>query len=188
MLLAKAVNLLAVVALAFWFGEAKSWPAFGALAASLVSLVALDRRHLSRPVPAPDPDAQLFSRFLECLPYDGAIGILERTDMAGPIRYHALDQLREFIASWADEAHRFHDDGLDQRRVNLLVTTQELLVALARDTFPVGPTECCAVPSEWSHEQPDRFREVSTRLNRLASEVFKQHQELVRYGRRKLRV
>ena len=187
MIIAKAINLLVLLALTFWFGEAKSWQSFAAAAASVISLVILEIGSIRSASYTTNPDARLFRSFLDSLPFDGAIAFLQHQDFAEPVRVHALDELREFVRSWGDEAHRFHDRKLDKYRTRLRAASEEFLHTLAQNTFSVRNPEYCAVPTDWKEDNSALFNRVRKQLNDLADGVFRLHQEMVQYGRKRYR-
>lgn len=120
------------------------------------------------------------------LPYEPSIRLLERTELVGPFEFKSLWDLDHFRLRWGDAEHEFRDTELNELRNKLYGTTTELLGVVVQNTWPIGASGMHRVPSEWSHEQPKRFKQVRAELERLADAVVETHQALVRRGREKL--
>jgi len=74
---------------------------------------------------------------------------------------------------------------LEKLRKKLLSLSRDYLDELSRNTWLTSPG-FAAVPAEWEIEQPERFREVVSKLHQLAEDILNAHQSLIRLGRKKL--
>lgn len=160
-------------------GSLPTWGRVLVVLALLVPAVWWARRAAS---PAPHPDRDLFATFLDVLPSTRAIAFLKR--YAGqPITPEVLRELGDFVDTWTNAEHEFHDRSLEKARKKLVVAIKEYLGYMALNTFTT-PRGDQSVPGEWEWEQPDRMRTVIDTLQTLGNKAVAAHQELVRLGRK----
>lgn len=78
---------------------------------------------------------------------------------------------------------------MEEKRKTLFRIVGKYLSSIGTNTFVCrGNVEYQSVPSEWEEEQPERFERVVGELHELAAQLVGAHRDLVRTGRRKLRV
>ena len=132
-------------------------------------------------------DRELLKKFMETLPStEGSIPFIKEHNMAGySFEIARLEDLQKFVGEWDNAEHEFHDEELEKLRKKLLSLSRDYLDELSRNTWLTSPG-FAAVPAEWEIEQPERFREVVSKLHQLAEDILNAHQSLIRLGRKKL--
>ena len=132
-------------------------------------------------------DRELLKKFMETLPSTkGSIPFIKEHNMAGwSFEWAKLSNLVKFVEEWDNAEHEFHDEELEELRKKLLSLSRDYLNELSVNTWLTSPGRV-AVPAEWEIEQPERFREVVSKLHQFAEDIWNLHQTLIRIGRRKL--
>src|SRR5262245_10870412 len=121
-------------------------------------------------------DKKLFNELTTLLSSDGAIGFINRFNMAGWIFEDSeLDPLSEFHERWNVPERRFITPELEAARQSLWSKVREYLRVIAIDTFPADTPGWRSVPDEWEEEQPERFWRVVKNLHALAGEIVDLH-------------
>ncbi len=136
-------------------------------------------------------DMKLFSQFVALFPSsNGVIPFLDRNNMAGfSFERDKFDPLKDFCDLWDNAEHEFHEQTLEELRKQLLTKANEYCVLLAFETWPLNSDlKRSTVPPEWEYNDPEKFRKVVGDFHRLAEEIVKIHQELVREGKKYLGV
>ena len=134
-------------------------------------------------------DRNLLKEFIETLPSTkGSIPFIKKHNMAGyPFKVSELKDLERFLEEWNNAEREFLDEDLEKLRKKLLTLVREYLAEIAGNTWPIPELPgYSAVPREWEIEQPKRFKDVVTKLHKLAGEIIETHQNLIRLGRKKL--
>jgi hypothetical protein len=182
----KYLKFIAVLACEAWFCILPGWPAGTALLGTLIVLVKHEEGDAAR-ARYWNADAKLLAEFLQTLPSDGGIAFINGLDFSSPFSIFRLNDLSYFRHAWNDAEHEFHDKSLEKRRYQFWSLVDKFLWCVTLSTFPFGE-ERQSVPVEWSREHPDHFEKVVRELNELARQVVIKHQELVRLGKRNLRI
>lgn len=139
------------------------------------------------PDPVTEHDKKVFDELTALLSSDGAIGFINRHNMAGWLFDNAeLDPLREFHERWNAPERRFITLELEAARQALWSKARDYLSVIAIETFPAETPGWRSVPEEWEEEQPERFQRVVKKLHALAGEIVDLHADLVRVGRKHL--
>lgn len=134
-------------------------------------------------------DRTLFEAFQNELPFEGSIRFLRDHDLRQAFDLARLNDLERFAMHWTDAGHRFHDSKLESEKKSFRDLADKFRWAIAENTFPGQPDRRLQeIPPEWEIEQPERYREVSERLNRMADNVVAAHQRFVALARKKLGV
>lgn len=137
--------------------------------------------------PVVEHDRSLFNELTALLTSDGAIGFIDRHNMAGWIfRDVELDPLHDFFLHWNAPERSFLTLELEELRQALWSKVKEYLGVISRETFPARTPGWRSVPSDWAEEQPEHFRRVVDTLHELAGEIVDLHSNLVRIGKMKL--
>lgn len=183
----KIVNLIALLLTVAWFARSPDWePAVGFLGL-LATLIGLEVK--TKSAKGPHPDKELFQEFLRVLPSNDSIEFIRTFNMAGfSFDRRKLDDLKEFAYEWDDAEHEFHDKQLETKRKKLLKLIQKYLNYIAMHTFHTEYRYLYSVPLEWEYQKPELFNQIVGDLHRFAEEIVSTHQDLVRTGRRKLRL
>ena len=133
-------------------------------------------------------DKKLFHELLNTLPYEGSIAYVDSHDMASvPFDLAEHDDLRNFYNHWDNASHEFLDRKIEMRRKYLYDLIEQYIMALESNTVPVEDGKY-TVPPEWETEHAERYRTVINNFHNLAGQIVNAHQELVRFGRKKLRI
>ncbi|MFQ5885131.1 MAG: hypothetical protein ACE5IO_08540 [Thermoplasmata archaeon] len=188
MLIAKFAKLFVLLGTVAWAARTLSWESIIACLASLAAFVVLEIREAraqERTV-EPRPDRVLFREFLKKLPSGGSIDYIRLTPMAGPINRNVLYNLEDFTLEWGNAQHEFQDRVLEKKRKELLARINEFLTFSSNNTFPTDRGNQ-RVPLEWEIKRRDLFEFAVSTLERLAAEIVKCHQDLVRTGQKRLK-
>jgi hypothetical protein len=185
--LLKLCSLGAVIASVIWAAQTPDWRSLSAAFASVGALLKLEMDDLKG---SADPDRELFAKFLQALPYDGAISFLASRPLhAGSFKGDVFIPLYDFAQGWNDAAHEFHLPQLESRKKRLQVLANEFADAMGDHSFPVqGSPNRHEIPREWRETDPARYKQATSELEDLAREVVTAHQDFVRVARRKLRM
>ncbi len=112
--------------------------------------------------------------FVAVVQFLDAVGLhaafLEGADFGRAFDGRRLDDLNHFYHSWDDPEHRFLDQALEQKRMELFVAVVQFLDAVRLHADPDA-------------DLPGRSREGLRQLNGAAKAVVTIHQEIVRLGR-----
>lgn len=183
----KMLNLIALLCAVAWFSRAPDWEPLITALGLLAAFIAQEIKSFKNQ--RPSPDNQLFQEFLEVLPSGGgSIEFISHFNMAGfAFDSKNLNDLRKFSYEWDNAEHEFADLDLEHLRKRLLAKIDEYLNYFALNTWPTS-TGFQTVPPEWEIEQPQRFRETVSKLHDLAGTIVELHQDLVRLGRKRLRI
>lgn len=184
----RIVAYIASILAVFWFGRESNWASFSAAASMVVAHLAIDKRNRNRPEGHIEADLQLYAEFQRQLPFNPQIRYLRDQDMRAPIDTERLNSLDEFVHSWDDEAHKFHDRRLESVRADLIEAAREFLTYLSLNTFPLSQPTISKIPDEWRHENREHYDEVANRLNGDATKIVVLYEELVRRARKRLKV
>lgn len=137
--------------------------------------------------PVTEHDKKLFDELTTLLSSDGAIGFINRQNMAGWLFQEAeIDPLSEFHERWNTPERKFIIPELEVARQALWSKVREYLSVIAIETFPANTPGWRSVPSEWEEDQPERFQRVVDQLHALAGQIIDLHANLVRVGRKHL--
>ncbi len=177
----KGFTLIMLLACTAWLARAPGWDSviafFGALIAYLSTEVNLSR--------SSDHDAALFASFIEELPSDGSVmQFLSEYDLGNPFPSEPISALYQFIERWRDDEHEFLDRRLDWLRRELIRRTEQFLRRLTQHTAAHG-SGLLSIGMQDFETRPEMLT-LREELNNLATEVYRAHQDLVRYARGKL--
>lgn len=130
-------------------------------------------------------DRELFGRLLEVLPAEGSIAFIGGADFGRAFDRRRLDDLNHFYHSWDSPEHRFLDEALEEKRMELFVAVAQFLdaVRLHAATDPAGLPSVVPANADCDADLPERIREGVRQLNGAAKTVVSNHQEIVRLGR-----
>jgi predicted nucleotide-binding protein len=132
-------------------------------------------------------DRKLFNELKEVLPSNRSIRFIRDFIMgSSSFDIKSLDDLHKFMLDWNDVEHEFLDKELEEKRSCLYSLIEEYIAIIAVNTFPTADGARRSIPSEWVHEQNDRYVRVVNQLHNKAEEVVKAHQDLMRTARHKL--
>lgn len=148
-----------------------------------VSSASVDRGDNER---ATESDRLLFEKFKSTLPSKGSISFIDEQNMAGfSWPRNSLNQLEVFYHEWDDAEHEFLSNELESLRSKLHRLIGEYLGQIAVNTSPARSPDRQTVPPELELQNPKKFFEIVNSLHKMAGEIVKTHQDLIRAGRRK---
>lgn len=187
-------NLFAVAALVgaeAWFlhGYFSGTPEFEPALAFVTALGVLLGKDPIRSVlkgPAVEHDRELYARFLSDFPSNGrSARFLESHDIGTPFRSDVLTELDRFSESWAGAEHEFISSPLELQRRKLLRRLGDFRKELSLSVFAANTQGFLTMDLRDFEDRPEMLAKRE-RLNQLATDVFAEHQELIRIGRRML--
>jgi len=187
-------TLFAVAALVgaeAWFlqGYGSGKPEFEptiAFIAALGLLLLKDPIRIAWRKPAAEHDAALYRRFLQEFPSNGrAATFLDSHDIGAPFHSRELEELDRFSETWIGAEHEFISKALESQRVKLLQLLRKFRNELSLNVFAARSEGFLTMDLRDYEDRPEAWAKRDS-LNALSSEVFKEHQELVRLGRRVL--
>ena len=131
---------------------------------------------------------ELFRRLRQVLPADGSIAFIGGADFGNAFDRRRLDDLNHFYQSWDNPEHRFLDQALEEKRMELFVAVVQFLdaVRLHAATDTTRLPSAVPVNDDRDADLPERIREGVRQLNGAAKAVVSIHQEIVRLGRLRL--
>ncbi|MBI5901952.1 MAG: hypothetical protein HZB84_00485 [Deltaproteobacteria bacterium] len=134
-------------------------------------------------------DKALYVKFFETLPSSGSIEFLKTFDMGfGSFETEQLSQLKYFYCNWNKPEYEFLDAELECKRKALREAISKYLDSYSTNVFCTKTdTKRAYVLPEWKETKPDVYRQIIDKLNSLADEVVKAHEDLVRSARLKLK-
>jgi hypothetical protein len=187
MVLRIAAVFFAVLA-SYWCGRSQTWEPFFASAGFLLTYLGAETYNHYKSQDKLTADRALFVQFTNELPFVGAISFLKDHDLRVVFRPSKLADLHRFLEKWANPGRKFHDRQIERAMANLRTTANGFLDDLAVNTWPREVEDLQEIPKEWERNEPSRYEEVSSRLNRRALEVVKQYEQLVQVAQARLRV
>jgi len=182
LLLSKILNLLVLLAATAWLARTPDWePAVTAL----VLLAGLIGQELHGARLASARDSALFAKFLAEFPSNGrTAAFLEKHDLGAPFTHESITELDDFVCRWNNAEHEFENKKLEEHRRRLWSLANEFRSELAVNTFPVHGTS--GMLSMDFQDLETRQSKIDKRdaLNKMASQLFDEHQEMIRLCRK----
>jgi hypothetical protein len=183
--IAKLITVVIVLLCGVWIGSNPDWEpkitALGFLAAYIGMEFVEEKRKMK------SPDAKLFKEFQTTVPSTGDISYLRMQNMGGTIDASQLRQLEQFAMQWDNAEHEFADNNFEKKKLALIESIREFMAYFATHTWNIHG-DLQHVPPEWQDDQPERWRATVSQLNELSDKIVSNHQDLVRFGRKKLRI
>lgn len=128
----------------------------------------------------------LFAELLQEFPSSGRSAyFLRNHDLGDSFDKEELSEIDHFLYYWNDARHEFFDIELEQHRQLLYETLSKFNTERARSVLPTRNPQRYSIGMSDGEMRPHIFDRRES-LNALATEVYEQHQELIRTGRRKL--
>ena len=133
-------------------------------------------------------DKKLFNIIREkYLTQDGTIYWLRTHHFGGSFSDKIHTPLFEIQEVSFQSDFEFLNPILESLKNELIEDIKNFNSLIVNQTFRHGPNSQ-AVPSEWFHEQPDRYNKVVNELNDLADIICEKYDKFIRYGRRTLKI
>lgn len=184
-MIAKGLNLLALLGAVVWLARAPDWEPAVTSIALLATLVGLEVRGRGLLARKPTVDSKLFDEFLREFPSNGkSARFLLDQDIGAPFHQSALREMDRFVDHWNDAEHEFHNKELETKRIALYKHCRDFRVRLSVNIGLVGRSaEFYSLGIDDFEMRPEKLS-LQQSLNDEASDVYRAHQELVRAGRR----
>lgn len=132
-------------------------------------------------------DKNVYEVLVSVLPWDGSMSFVRHNNFAGfSFELARLNNLYEFEHRCEDPAFEFIDPDLEALRAKLSESIDEFTLIIGIETFPTHQLGWNSVPEGWEVEQPERFRDVVSKLHGTAERVVDTYDTLVRTATRKL--
>jgi hypothetical protein len=179
LLLGKIGNQIALMLTLAWFARDPDWEQ-GILAVTFffawLGMEVFPGRGLT------EHDCKLFKAFTEVLPSDGpSLVFLKEHDLGGEFQSSCLDQIDEFLRTWQNAEHEFNNKKLEKQRKALIEVATKFRRELGNKVASAG-NGYLSLGLQDLETRPHVLRSQDE-LNKLATEVYKAHQELIRLGR-----
>lgn len=175
----RLLNLFALLVSVAWLARSPDWEPG---VTSLVFLIALLGQEYPRLKFNQERDRALFLRFKAEFPTSGrSARFLEDHDIGAPFSANTNDELDAFLANWDNTEHEFIDQRLETARKVLLINGNKFRQKLSTE-IAVNRQGLFSIGMDDMEMRPEMFAKREE-LNRLASVVYKSHQEVMRAGK-----
>ena len=178
-LILKILNLIALLLSVAWFARLPDWePAITSIGlfASLVGQELFP--YLSK---VNSKDKELAEKFFRVFPSNSrSCNLLRDQDFAVPFDKDSLEELDNFLYSWDTAEYEFLNKKIENQRKTLFSKVKDFRSTLSMNIFPDRVTRGFLTMDFTDYETNPKKIEMRNKLNRMATEVFDLHQELVR--------
>jgi hypothetical protein len=136
-------------------------------------------------------DYKLLEKFLAEFPSNCASAILlKEHDFGNSFHRDKLKQIDEFYYQWNGAEYNFIDSEIDKKRNEFFENCKHFLLKVAEYTTPVGASNFSSViPDHLRAEDwnlPQWVTSQIKELNDLATNLFKEHQQLIKFTKSKI--
>ncbi|HYD34170.1 MAG TPA: hypothetical protein VEA39_06315 [Methylophilaceae bacterium] len=174
------LNLLALLAAVAWLARIPSWEP---LITSIALLATFIGQELWPLLKQSDKDKLLLDKFQSEFPSNGrSVLFLQGHDIGAPFNSDRLNEIDAFASTWDNAEHEFRNGKLEKQRRKLLNSARIFRADLSLNVFS-GSRGYLTMDLKDYEDRPEKIA-TRNRLNDLATQVFKDHQELVRLGRK----
>jgi len=177
--LLRLINLLALLAAVAWLSKQPDWEPFITTLGLFVTLLG---QELPRTKQNRIRDKALFEQFKSTFPSNGrSAKFLRDHDIGGSFHPEVLNELDAFLFGWDNSEHEFIDSDLEAARKVLHINGRDFRGELSIEVSMshAGMLTMGMHDFELRKEMLDKRDE----LNRLASRVYKAHQNLMKLGK-----
>jgi hypothetical protein len=132
-------------------------------------------------------DRNLFAQFLKEFPSQGeSIRFLREHDIGGRFQASWLDEIYDFLRVWKDAEHEFINTDIENKRQVLWNALNIFVRELHQYASSTHREGWLSIREMIGHEDRGKLFQIQERLNDLATEAYKAHQDLIREGNRHL--
>ena len=175
----RLLNLFALLGAVAWLARAPDWEP---LVTSFALLAAFLGQELWPALKPLGNDKKLFECFLSDFPSNGrSARFLDEHDIGGSFRSDDLNELYNFLNTWNDAEHEFHNKKLEAQRKKLWKAANKFCSELSLKVY-AGREGFLTMDLKDFEDRPEALA-TRDNLNNLATQVFREHQEFVRIGR-----
>lgn len=179
-MMVRLLNLLALLAAVAWLARMPGWEP---LVTSIALFSAFIGQELWSILKHVNNDKILFEKFLSDFPSNGRSALfLKEHDIGAPFNSDDLNEIDAFLSTWNNAEHEFKIKKLEKQRLKLVDSIQKFRADLSFNIFP-GSRGYLTMDLK-DYEDREEKLEIRNRLNSLASQGYKNHQELVRLGKK----
>ena len=133
-------------------------------------------------------DRKIFQQIRnELLPQSGAISFLRYHSFGGSFPNKSIENLDEIEYKNKKSDFEFINPELEKIKEKLIEKISYFTTTIGGETWSLK-SDRQSVPKEWQHEQPERFKRVVNDLNSTAREICEIYDELIKKGRRILKI
>jgi hypothetical protein len=134
-------------------------------------------------------DEGLLRKIQEILPWDGAILVARRHLFSTPFERESLEAFYKYKENLSDPSFEFIDTDLESFRASLSSSIINFMNAVEINTYVVdGNEKLSSVPREWKSQQREAYVKAISDLQEAGTQVGAAYDDMIRSGRRKLRV
>lgn len=128
-------------------------------------------------------DKILLEKFLAEFPSTGrSCRFLSDQDVGAPFSGDDLKELDNFINNWNNADHRFLNKKIENQRIKLWGLASEYRPELSRNIF-LGHNGLFSMDLGYGEKNPEKETKRNE-LNEMANQIYKEHQELIRLGKK----
>lgn len=128
-------------------------------------------------------DAANFKLFLNLVPYDDCIRLIENHMFEGAFSPAIFEKIDLIVEKYRDPSLEFINSDLEGMRADLINSLWKFADFLAHNTWRTN-TNLQSIPSEWEWEQPERLSSVLETLRARANKISKIYRDLIAESRR----
>lgn len=136
-------------------------------------------------------DRALFVKFLQCLPSNGSVEFVNNHSFGNSFNLDKFNQLFEFYHTWNNAEYEFINPNLENLKKALFDKIAEFVDFSSVRTYRQRSGLFLAIPDNCLADEMNlsqSVREDIQTLNKLGSEVYEAHQNLVREAKKELSV
>jgi len=178
----RTLNLIALLAAFAWWGHQGGWePA----ATSLSLLAAYLYQEFGIYSGGHTHDQKLYEKFLEEFPSNGSsVRFLSEHDFGSSFLAEKLDDFHRSLDTWQNAEHEFKSKKLNKYLRNLIRKSNDFHEQYLQHVFADPGGVRTMDFKDWEDREEKLL--ARDRLNKLGTEVYESHQEMVRQGRQLL--
>jgi len=130
-------------------------------------------------------DQKLYEKFLEEFPSNGSsVRFLSEHDFGSSFLAEKLDDFHRFLDTWQNAEHEFKSKKLNKYLRNLIRKSNDFHEQYLQHVFADPGGVRTMDFKDWEDREEKLL--ARDRLNKLGTEVYESHQEMVRQGRQLL--
>lgn len=176
----RLLNLLALLGTTAWLARAPDWEPLVTFIGLLAALVG---QEIWPVLKNEDNDKILFEKFLAEFPSIGdSARFLQDQDIGAPFLSDALKELDAFVRNWGNAEHEFRNEKLETQRKKLFDLAETFRNELSVSVYP-GGGGFLTMDIKDLEDRPEKLKRRD-HLNEMATRVFREHQELIRLGKK----
>ena len=180
----RMLNLFVLIASLAWLVVDPGWEPLVTFLALLAIFLA--QVFLPTDTSEIEADRKLFERLHELLPSQHIRDISDY-NFGAAFRVKWIEPLILYDESWIGPEHEFHDKKLEKRKQKLSKSVNDFVKAVAYHTYR-EKSSIQRLPREMQRDNPKEYWKLAGKINELSSQVGKDHQDLIRSAKKRLKI